>query len=334
VQGVIGGPSVTFNPYPYAQNNPVNMVDPNGEFALPVAIALLASTWAWNREVTANRAKGLTGWDAFSIDNVNIRPIIEPWAMLGAGYVGGAAIGALGLTGRTAFAAGAVTDIGASYLWNTQVNGSYSATDLLFDAAFFGMGEYIGYRGVLNAGSSSYSPSPQDFRQARNIIGARRAEAIGGGRLDIRMSLMFPELGPQPRLPNAPDVHIRAVQIAENLNEITRRKVTIGVGDVRDPETGNIYRLVSSSETNRLTSRIDRGVFESQNEWIVPHQRRFYQSDPAPNVGHAEYNIIRYAERKKWEVLEVGASRAICPDCADDIRGAGGSPIGPLRGKS
>jgi len=165
------------------------MVDLNGEFALPVAIALLASTWAWNREVTANRAEGLTGWDAFSIDNVNIRPIIEPWAMLGAGYVGGAAIGALGFTGRTALAAGAVTDIGASYLWNTQVNGSYSATDLLFDAAFFGMGEYIGYRGVRNAGSSSYGPSPQDFRQARNIIGARRAEAIGGGRFDIRMEL-------------------------------------------------------------------------------------------------------------------------------------------------
>ena len=32
VQGVIGGASVTFNPYPYAHNNPVNMVDPNGEF--------------------------------------------------------------------------------------------------------------------------------------------------------------------------------------------------------------------------------------------------------------------------------------------------------------
>ena len=37
VQGIVGGPSVTFNPYPYAQNNPVNMVDPNGEFAFLAA---------------------------------------------------------------------------------------------------------------------------------------------------------------------------------------------------------------------------------------------------------------------------------------------------------
>jgi hypothetical protein len=43
VQGVIGGPSVSFSAYPYAQNNPVNMVDPTGEF--PWVAAAIAVAW-------------------------------------------------------------------------------------------------------------------------------------------------------------------------------------------------------------------------------------------------------------------------------------------------
>ena len=104
--------------------------------------------------------------------------------MLGAGYVGGAAIGALGFTGRTALAASAVTDIGASYLWNTQVNGSYSTTDLLFDAVFFGMGEYIGYRGVRN-GRNSTAQSPSATSSA-NIIRTERPRGVDPGR-SLRM---------------------------------------------------------------------------------------------------------------------------------------------------
>ena len=268
MQGVIGGPSVTFNPYPYAQNNPVNMVDPNGEFALPVAIALLASTWAWNREVTANRAEGLTGWDAFSIDNVNIRPIIEPWAMLGAGYVGGAAIGALGFTGRTALAASAVTDIGASYLWNTQVNGSYSTTDLLFDAVFFGMGEYIGYRGVRN-GRNSTAQSPSATSSA-NIIRTERPRGVDPGRsLRMRRTWHSNTNSPHQIDYGASDLSREVIEYRRSRNFFQKRNVAV-------------YEYIDNSdEVQTLTMASDRFGVEGTT-----------------NRGHAERRIWRELEKR------------------------------------
>ena len=91
-------------------------------------------------------------------------------------------------------------DVGMGFAWEYGVHGQSAGSSFANGVAGAAFGSVLGYagndlfrmgrgalRGMRNAGSSSYGPSPQDFRQARNIIGARRAEAIGGGRFDIRM---------------------------------------------------------------------------------------------------------------------------------------------------
>jgi filamentous hemagglutinin len=51
----------------------------------------------------------------------------------------------------------------------------------------------------------------------------------------------------------------------------------------------------------------------------------------AAGVAHAEADIVNYAQQQGLRLLEVGATRPICPSCAASIEGAGARPVTPLK---
>ena len=138
MQGVIGGPSVTFNPYPYAQNNPVNMVDPNGEFpwlaaiwaATKVAGLVTGGAFAIDagNQVRANLYSGMSLGDAIAgVDGWgSLRRSAEWGVSAGIGHITGAYTTArvthgLMTAGRAAMINNTI-DIGTGFFWETVVN--------------------------------------------------------------------------------------------------------------------------------------------------------------------------------------------------------------------
>jgi RHS repeat-associated protein len=53
----------------------------------------------------------------------------------------------------------------------------------------------------------------------------------------------------------------------------------------------------------------------------------------APGLGHSEEDIVNYALQNNLNLLEVGATRPICLNCASLIQKAGATPITPLKFK-
>ena len=51
----------------------------------------------------------------------------------------------------------------------------------------------------------------------------------------------------------------------------------------------------------------------------------------AAGTGHAEADIVNYAQKNGLRLLEVGATRPICPGCATLIDQAGATPVTPLK---
>lgn len=51
----------------------------------------------------------------------------------------------------------------------------------------------------------------------------------------------------------------------------------------------------------------------------------------APGLGHAEADIVNYAQQNGLRLLEVGTTRPICPACEAAIRGVGARAVTPLR---
>ncbi len=45
-------------------------------------------------------------------------------------------------------------------------------------------------------------------------------------------------------------------------------------------------------------------------------------------MGHAEQDIIAYAQANNWEMVMVAAGRPICPMCVDEILGSGATTAG------
>lgn len=50
-----------------------------------------------------------------------------------------------------------------------------------------------------------------------------------------------------------------------------------------------------------------------------------------PGSLDAEANIVHYAEQNQLRLLEVGATRPICPPCAALLQRAGAVPVIPLK---
>ena len=51
----------------------------------------------------------------------------------------------------------------------------------------------------------------------------------------------------------------------------------------------------------------------------------------ASGLGHAEADIATYAQENGLRLLEVGATRPICPTCAAAVEAAGATPVTPLK---
>lgn len=50
-----------------------------------------------------------------------------------------------------------------------------------------------------------------------------------------------------------------------------------------------------------------------------------------PGLGHVEADIVNFAQQNGLRLLDVGATRPICPSCAALIEGAGAKTVTPLK---
>jgi RHS repeat-associated protein len=108
----------------------------------------------------------------------------------------------------------------------------------------------------------------------------------------------------------------RAAELQAELPAGARGRVTMGVGVLEDA-SGNRITVVATSEPRGY---LRPGVTLRPGEVVVR------------GTGHAEADIVAYAEAHGYRVVSVGAGRPICATCAGRIAGSGGSAATPLKG--
>jgi hypothetical protein len=75
-------------------------------------------------------------------------------------------------------------------------------------------------------------------------------------------------------------------------------------------------------------------IVASSSKYLTRAQQAVAQGSGAiyaKGLGHAEVTAIRYAQARGWTVVEVAASRPICPDCFAVVKRAGATAVSPLR---
>lgn len=107
----------------------------------------------------------------------------------------------------------------------------------------------------------------------------------------------------------------RAKEIHSALDEFSQSKRTTAVGRVQNPD-GTEQILVGSSQ-----KRLSR----AQREMLNPNEVE------AIGDGHAEVTIINQAKANGQTVINIAASRPICPNCASTIEKIGANPASPLK---
>jgi hypothetical protein len=113
----------------------------------------------------------------------------------------------------------------------------------------------------------------------------------------------------------------RAAFLQSALPDVTRDKVTIGIGVVEDTQ-GARKVVFSSSEASGAGLSFVRPSLQpllQPNEIVVP-------SD-----GHAEINILEYSKSNDLRVIAVGAGRPYCAACAKALDDAGVLATGPRK---
>lgn len=146
--------------------------------------------------------------------------------------------------------------------------------------------------------------TPEDLRNAVMTLGAMAAVITGG----IAAAAILPEA------PAIISAEIRAGQLAETMGARTQQKVTIAV-----TETSQGARVVSSSE----------GA-------LRPATRAALKPGEVATRGargtHAELNGVNGARSAGLNPTGTAASRPICQNCANTLRGQGVEPLSPVRG--
>lgn len=107
----------------------------------------------------------------------------------------------------------------------------------------------------------------------------------------------------------------RVAQLQEAIPLAQQGRITMGVGLAEDAN-GVRQVLIGTSEP---MGYLRPGVTLNPGEIL------------APGLGHAEQDIINFAQQNGLNLLEVGATRPICPSCASLIKGAGATPATPLK---
>jgi len=107
----------------------------------------------------------------------------------------------------------------------------------------------------------------------------------------------------------------RAAELRVALPTAQQGRVTMGVGLAEDA-TGGQRVLVGTSEPRGY---LRPGVLLNPGETL------------APGFGHAEANVVNFAQQNGLRLLEVGATRPICSSCAALIEGAGARPVTPVK---
>jgi hypothetical protein len=108
---------------------------------------------------------------------------------------------------------------------------------------------------------------------------------------------------------------------------------TNAVALVRDPKTDTIMHVAMSNE--------GKGAVRPEIRTVLPADTQYATYDPA-NIPsqyctgkngnpHAEVRITFWAESQGYEVLAIGSSRNICPDCAVFMGERGIGAVSPLR---
>ncbi len=107
----------------------------------------------------------------------------------------------------------------------------------------------------------------------------------------------------------------RVTELRAALPSAQQGRITMGVGLAED--VGGAPRVLIGTSEPRGYLR--PGVLLKPGETL------------APGLGHAEADIVNFTQQHGLRLLEVGATRPICPSCAAVIEGAGATPVTPLK---
>jgi len=110
-------------------------------------------------------------------------------------------------------------------------------------------------------------------------------------------------------------VAARAADLQGMLPAGSAGRVTMAVGYARDAQ-GGLVKLVATSEPRGY---LRPGVTLNDGEIMVS------------GTGHAEQDIVAYAQARGWEIVTVAAGRPICPPCVDAILGSGATTASAVR---
>ena len=180
------------------------------------------------------------------------------------------------------------------------------------------------YAYVGNDPIDGKDPSGEDSMcvEHGNCLGERKqpgddlkvAVALGGMAATIAAPLAVSALAEAATVPTIVTAEARAGQLAETMGPRTQQKVTVAV-----TETSQGTRVVSSSE----------GA-------LRPATRAALKPGEVAARGargtHAEVNGVNGARSAGLNPTGTAASRPICPNCANTLRGQGVQPLSPLKG--
>src|SRR5262249_31181175 len=134
--------------------------------------------------------------------------------------------------------------------------------------------------------------------------------------------------------PAVPELEVAGGEVgAQELNVIGRDAA--GAAEQAEAIHGALDPIAQSRRTTAVLTTDGETIAAGSGGGLTPAQRDLArQLDPGmvsstERGAHAEIAALREAERMGLDPQAIGTSRAICDDCAQAIRGSGGTVIGP-----
>ena len=355
---------ISLNRYTYAYGDPLGMWDPDGRNACnnvseqdtdayinfliesggtagcakinaeSVITDVIVGTLTFVGQAAASTAGGLICGAA--VTAVTANPVL-----------GGAAAGACGGAASRAWTAAA-----AGGGWDEMADAAWT-NDIWLDAAAGGIGggvsSWLGGANPAATGFQRITASGASSTASGAIADGFGVAMNGGSAIDILDAIVNPERryknllagtaggaadvalssrNGTPQTQHRPGTRTRATEAGESwaatragelqaqLPAGSQGRVTMGAGVLEDA-SGNQIRVISTSEPNGY---LRPGVTAQPGEIVIS------------GTGHAEADIVAYAEANGYKVVTIGASRPVCATCATTITGSGGTAATPLKG--